>query len=218
MSEEQEIQYPRTRIISEDYDQSNILHWAKWCQAGRPSEGWKPEIAQTQDRKGARWIEEAAPEVVTTWEDYDPENQDHVRRAELNKIQDPVGTDWKPTITYHLIGGQYVLQQAPVPTSGSKERFSNAVEWAKDRILDLKAAAKDAQVAAGIDESEATTNGVLLFVGAPGDDSIFSAVGKYEQAGGHPVAAANLLGLIKAKNPAWLNLPGVLAVFESYLG
>lgn len=93
--------------------------------------------------------------------------------------------------------------------------FEKAVIVAKANILDLKEAAHKAQMVQGVDRNTATTNGVLLFVE---DDAVFAAIGKYEQAGGHPIAAVPLLNLIKSQDLYWLKLPGVIEVFERYLG
>lgn len=141
-------------------------------------------------------------------------NEVHGPGFSLSNKQDPTsGTGWE-WFDSDEEAEVYFRAQAPTEPLSTRQIFANAVVAAQAAILDLKENAHKAQVAAGVAEHIATDNGVLLFVE---DDEIFAAIGKYEQAGGHPIAAAPLLAKIKAKDLDWLKLPGVLAVFEAAL-
>jgi hypothetical protein len=108
-------------------------------------------------------------------------------------------------------GTEYPVPAAPQPSI--REIFAAAVEAAKSAIIDLKANVWLAQVMAGVDPATATANGVAFAAHHA------QAISNYELAGGHPIAAAALLAAVQADSThAFLELPGVMQVFESALG
>lgn len=107
-------------------------------------------------------------------------------------------------------GPEYQVPGPAVPTI--REVFGGAVESARELILDLKAAAWQAQVAQGVDPGTATANGVVFAAYHA------TAISNYELAGGHPLAAAALLDAVEADTiHEFLQLPGVMAVFQAAL-
>lgn len=143
-------QPPESLSYLADYEATNLLHWARWQEAGRPEQPWRPTVQQFLVDNA--YQDEPPPPFVVTWADYDASNPDHVRRAELNKISDPVESGWQPTLTYHLVRDAYLLQPAPVKElfAATDEQLRADEGKRRELIRSLRAAAFWALVGAGV--------------------------------------------------------------------